>query len=162
MGIDIAKKDNADAQREKEKVTIMVRNNIIARQQKILKELYELVLIAKKYISNPNFSTMPKYDVSVSYGEFANPSFENQLQVLGAALNSGTLSPEKYVELLWGDSIGDEEKMHELEFIKGNQQQQAGSSMLDNLTNFEGGMPSEENEEKPKEEKEPAKEVGNE
>ena len=32
MGIDIAKKDNADAQREKEKVTIMTRNNIINRE----------------------------------------------------------------------------------------------------------------------------------
>ena len=154
MGIDIAKKDNADAQREKEKITIMTRNNIIARQQRILKQLYELSLIVKKYIDNPDFGTLPKYNISISFGEFANPSFENQIQVLGSALNSGTLSPEKFIELLWGSSLSDEEKLKELEYVKKNQQSQQGSSLLDNLTNFEGGMPNFENEEKPEDKEE--------
>lgn len=131
MGIDIAKKDNADAQREKEKITIMTRNNIIARQSKILKTVYEMALIMKAYMENPDMVSIPEVEVSVSYGEFANPSFENQLQTLGSALNSGTLSPEKYIELLWGDTLSPEEKQKELEFVKSSRQQE--TSMMDEL-----------------------------
>ena len=36
MGIDIAKKDNADAQREKEKVTIFTRNAILEKDGRML------------------------------------------------------------------------------------------------------------------------------
>lgn len=131
MGIDIAKKDNADAQREKEKITMMTRNNIIVRQQKILKNLYQLLLVAKAYIENPDLVSIPDFDVSVSFGEFANPSFENQLSILGAALNSGGLSPEKYIDLLWGDTISVEEKLKELEFVK--KSREAEPSMMDEL-----------------------------
>lgn len=131
MGIDVAKKDNADAQREKEKITLMTRNNIIARQTKILKMVYQTALIMKAYIDNPDLVSIPEFDVSVSFGEFANPSFENQLQMLGSALNAGTLSPEKYIDLLWGDSLGEVEKIRELEFVKSSRQQE--TSMMDEL-----------------------------
>lgn len=131
MGIDIAKKDNADAQREKEKITIMTRNNIISRQTKILNDVFSLALIMKSYIQNPDLITMPELNVSVSFGEFANPSFENQLSILGAALNSGTLSPEKYVELLWGSTLTEEEKQRELLYIQ--QQRQTQEPMIDEM-----------------------------
>jgi len=131
MGIDIAKKDNADAQREKEKITLMTRNNIISRQTKIITELFELSLVMKAYIQNPNFITVPTFNVSVSFGEFANPSFENQLSTLGAALNSGTLSPEKFVDLLWGDTLSKEDKQRELLYIQ--QQRQPQEPMIDEM-----------------------------
>jgi hypothetical protein len=131
MGIDIAKKDNADAQREKEKITIMTRNNIIARQMKILENLYELSLIMKSYIDNPNFITVPQFNVSVSFDEFANPSFENQLSILGSALNSGSISPEKYIDLLWGDTLTDIEKQQELQYIKS--QREGQGAMIDEM-----------------------------
>jgi hypothetical protein len=39
LGIDISKRDNAEAQREKEKVTIFTRNGIIDTETPILKDL---------------------------------------------------------------------------------------------------------------------------
>lgn len=131
MGIDIAKKDNADAQREKEKITMMTRNNIIARQTKILKNLYELSLIMKTYIENPDLITVPNLEVNVAFGEFANPSFENQLSTLGSALNGGTISPEKFIDLLWGDTLSEEEKAIELQYIQ--KQREGQGSMIDEM-----------------------------
>ena len=117
MGIDIAKKDNADAQREKEKVTIMTRNNIIERQTKIIKELVTLCLMIQEYIDTGDI-TIDNYDFSIKFDEFANPSFENELSVLGNAWSDGQISTRKYVELLWGDKLSEEEKEIEIQELE--------------------------------------------
>lgn len=116
MGIDIAKKDNADAQREKEKVTIMTRNNIIDRQTKILKELLSLCMCIQEFLDTGSISLID-YDIGVKFNEFANPSFENELQVLGPAWSNGQISTERYVELLWGGKLSEEEKIVEREWL---------------------------------------------
>lgn len=121
MGIDIAKKDNADAQREKEKVTIMTRNNIIDRQTKIVKELLSLCLTIQEYLDTGTI-TIQDYDISVKFNEFANPSFENELQVLGPAWVNGEISTRQYVELLWGDKLSKEDKEVEIAWLDSNKE----------------------------------------
>ena len=119
MGIDIAKKDNADAQREKEKVTIMTRNNIINRETKIIKELLSLCLSLQEYLDTGSI-TLQEYDISVNFNEFANPSFESELRTLGPAWSDGQISTSRYVELLWGDKLSDEEKAIEIAWLDDN------------------------------------------
>jgi hypothetical protein len=126
MGIDVAKKDNAEAQREKEKVTIMTRNNIIARQTKIIKDLLYICLCLLEY-KETGIITLGKNEISVTFNEFANPSFENQLQTLGTAWSNGEISTERYVELLWGDKLSDEDKAKEIAWLDDNKK-------ADNLT----------------------------
>ena len=122
MGIDIAKKDNADAQREKEKVTIMTRNNVIAGETKILKNLYSMCLDVYEFMTTGHI-TLQEHEINIKFDEFANPSFENELQVLAPAYTSGGISAEQYVELLWGDKLSDEEKAEEVARIKERMQQ---------------------------------------
>ena len=117
MGIDVSRKDNADAQREKEKVTIMTRNNVIERQIRIVKDLLKKCLMLAEYMQTGQI-TMKDYDIDVTYDEFANPSFENELQYLAGALQSRSISPEMYIDKLYGTSLSDEQKRHELEFIQ--------------------------------------------
>jgi hypothetical protein len=120
MGIDIAKKDNADAQREKEKITIMTRNNIILKQKRIISKLVQLTLLVEDYINNPQITQFQNYtDISVDFDEFANPSFENQLSALGSALQAGNISVDRYIELLWGDALSEQEKLKEKEYVEG-------------------------------------------
>jgi hypothetical protein len=120
MGIDLAKKDNADAQREKEKVTIMTRNNIILKQKRILQKLVKLTLMVEDYINNPQVAKFENYtDISVDFDEFSNPTFENQLSVLGSALQSGSISIDRYIELLWSDTLSEQEKQKEKEYVEG-------------------------------------------
>lgn len=121
MGIDIAKKDNADAQREKEKVTIFTRNNVIDSEIKQLKELFGLALMVKEYMDTDQIS-IQEYDISVKYCEFANPTFEAMSTTLLPMLSQGGISTEMYVDKLYGDSLSDEEKQAEIAKIKENQQ----------------------------------------
>lgn len=133
MGIDIAKKDNAEAQREKEKVTIMTRNNVIAVESRVIKALMELCLMLKEFKITGDITLDEDYQIEVKFDEFANPSFENELQVLGTAWRDGEISTEKYVELLWGDKLTEEDKQREIEALEQNRQS-------DNLTmgDFDG------------------------
>lgn len=116
MGIDLAKKDNAEAQREKEKITIMTRTNIIAAEEKMIKKIVRLSLMLKDYIDTGEMFDK-HYEINVKYNEFANPSFETQLQVLGQAWANGEISTENYVELLWADKLSDEDKQKEIKWL---------------------------------------------
>ena len=121
MGFDIAKKDNADAQREKEKVTIFTRDNIINAETKQLKKLFKLALMMQEYMDTGSIS-MRDYDVSVKYCEFANPSFESLSAILLPMWTSGAISTEMYVNKLYGDSLSDEEKMQEIAKLEENKE----------------------------------------
>lgn len=118
MGIDIAKKDNAEAQREKEKVTIMTRNNIINTQGRVDKRVIELALDLLEFRDTGTILPKRDYGFSVSYDDFANPTFEQRLSSLSTAYAAGAISAEKYVDLLWGDDLSQEEKSLEVSRLK--------------------------------------------
>lgn len=121
LGIDLSKKDNAEAQREKEKVTIQTRNNIIDRETKIIKELYSLCLSIQEYMDTGSI-TIQEYDISVKFNEFANPSFENELTILGPAWKEGQISTKRYVDILWSDKLSEEDKNQEIIWLDENKQ----------------------------------------
>ena len=117
LGIDLAKKDNADAQREKEKTTIMTRNNVIAMETTIIEKLVKLCLSIQDYIDTGKIK-MLDYEVSVKYNEFANPSFESLSKTLLPMFTSQAMSTKMYVDKLYGDSLSDEEKEEEIKWLE--------------------------------------------
>ena len=119
LGIDVAKKDNAEAQREKEKQSIFTRNLIIKTESKMLVQFCEMLLMWLDYMETGNFNDSG-YEISVKYDEFANPSWESLLGVLGPAWVSGELSTERYVNLLWAGRLSDEEMLKEIEWLDSN------------------------------------------
>lgn len=127
MGMDMARNNNALAQREKEKITISTRNTINKAETEALKKLIKIAIATYKFLnSNGVFYIDDEMEINIKYNEFANPSFENELQILGNAWNLGQISTEKYVELLWGDKISDEDKAKEVAYLEKNR-------MRDNL-----------------------------
>ena len=121
LGIDIAKKDNADAQREKEKQTIFTRNTIIKNETKALVQLCNMLLMCQDYMDIGRFEEKD-YNISIKYDEFANPSFESELQILGPAWVQGEISTERYVSLLWAGKLSDEEMVKEVAWLDENRQ----------------------------------------
>ena len=118
MGIDVAKKDNADAQREKEKITIFTRNVLIeAETENILKPLFNQVLEAVQLMKDSQ-STCDDYSISIKYSEFADDSFENKLQKLGEAYVKGTISTDMYLDKLYGDTLSTTERDREMKYLK--------------------------------------------
>ena len=121
LGIDIAKKDNAAAQREKEKVTIFTRNALINGEERILRSLMEQMLMAKEFMDTGAVS-VHTYDISVKFNEFADDSFENKLEALGKAYDMEEISTDMYLNKLYGDTLSEEERAAEKEFLESARQ----------------------------------------
>lgn len=116
LGIDVKKLDNAEAQREKEKATLYTRNNIIEAFVPMLKKLIDTVF---KAYNTALLAPLEDIDVDVSFGEYANPSFEAVVETLS---NPNTpMSIEAKVDEMWGDSKDQAWKDEEVARIKEQQ-----------------------------------------
>ena len=148
LGMDIAKKDNAEAQREKEKVTVFTRNKLARAEKKILEKLFNELLIANELMHTGSI-TVFDYTISVNYPEFADESFENKITILGEMLVKGALSYKMYLTKLYGGSLSEEDYKQELEFLEEFHQAQeenpyGDEEMMDNETELQeetGGNP---------------------
>jgi len=120
LGIDVAKKDNAMAQREKEKVSIMTRNNIMNGEERMIKQIVTLSLMLQEYMDT-GIITLMDYDINVKYCEFANPATETMLPILGNAWSQGQMSTERFVKMMWPDD-SDEEREKEIAWLEENRQ----------------------------------------
>lgn len=130
IGIDIAKKDNAEAAREKEKVTIFTRNGLIAMEEPIQESLMRQLLIADQLLhSNKEYNLIELPDseedwgISVKYDEFADASFEAKLETVLTAWQGGIMSDDMAIEYLHRSSP-DNVKERELKFIKDQRKQE--------------------------------------
>ena len=118
LGIDVKKLDNAEAQREKEKTTLYTRNAIVEALQESLPELVSICINAYKVLNHEN---LEEVKVSIPFGEYANPSFESQVETVSKAKIGGIMSIEASVEELYGDSKEEEWKKEEIARLKAEQ-----------------------------------------
>ena len=147
LGIDVKKLDNAEAQREKEKATLYTRNAIVEALQETLPELVGAAINAYHILLK---QPVEEVKVDIPFGEYANPSFESQVETLAKARPGvPMMSIEAQVEELYGDSKDDEWKQEEIARLKAEQgiaeveepgiNMSAGGFQL----NTEGGEPDE-------------------
>lgn len=112
LGIDVKKLDNADAQREKEKATLYTRNAIVEALQDMLPKLVGAAINAYNIL---NRNAVEEVKVDTPFGEYANPSFESQVETLAKARPGvPMMSIEAQVEELYGDSKDDTWKKEEI------------------------------------------------
>jgi hypothetical protein len=115
LGIDLKKTDNGEAQREKEKVTLYTRGQIVNALNKAIPQLVSTTM--KTYDTMQN-KAPAEYEASVKFGEYASPGFDTTVDVVGKAKSFGIMSTEKCVDELYGDTMTDEEKAEEVARIK--------------------------------------------
>ena len=119
LGIDVKKLDNAEAQREKEKATLYTRNAIVEALQETLPELVGASINAYNILHK---KSVEKIKVDIPFGEYANPSFESQVETLAKARPGvPMMSIEAQVEELYGDSKDDTWKKEEIARLKAEQ-----------------------------------------
>lgn len=119
LGIDVKKLDNAEAQREKEKTTLYTRNDIIESLHECLPLLINSIL--KAYDTYKNKTIGEDIEVTVEFGEYANPSFEATVETIAKAKTGGIMSIEASVDELYGDSKDNDWKAKEIQRLKEEQ-----------------------------------------
>lgn len=118
LGIDVKKLDNADAQREKEKATLYTRNAIVEALTDMIAKLIGTCINCMNVL---NGQAVEDVKVSVPFGEYANPSFESQVETVAKGKQGGIMSIEASVEELYGDTRDDEWKQEEVARLKAEQ-----------------------------------------
>lgn len=118
LGIDVKKLDNAEAQREKEKATLYTRNAIVKALQETLPELVSMAINTYNLMNN---MAVEEIKVNIPFGEYANPSFESQVETIGKARTQGIMSIERTVEELYGDTLDEHCKQEEIQRLKAEQ-----------------------------------------
>lgn len=115
LGIDVKKLDNAEAQREKEKTTLYTRNRIVDVLQtvipKVIQAVFDVITIA-------DGNAPSKINAELTFGEYANPSFESQVETVGKGRTQGIMSIEAAVDELYGDTKDEDWKSTEVSRIK--------------------------------------------
>lgn len=115
LGIDLKKTDNAESQREKEKVTLHVRNKIVDALNETLPELFRTILQCYDLMCG---QAPGDYEITVKFGEYASPDFGTTVDTVGKAKQYGVMSLETSVDQLYGDTWTKEEKEAEVERLK--------------------------------------------
>ena len=118
IGIDVKKLDNAEAQREKEKTTLYTRNTIVEALQEFIPQLVSMTINSFNVL---NRRPIEEITVNVPFGEYANPSFESQVETVAKAKTSGIMSIEASVDELYGDSKDEQWKSEEVIRLKSEQ-----------------------------------------
>ena len=147
LGIDVKKLDNAEAQREKEKATLYTRNAIVEALQEELPEVISACINACHILMK---QPIEEVKVEIPFGEYANPSFESQVETLAKARpGSSIMSIEAQVEEMWGDSKDEAWKAEEVKRLKAEQGitevEEPGMNMAAGgfMVNTEGGRSDE-------------------
>lgn len=120
LGIDTKKLDNAEAQREKEKTTLYTRQNFVELLENVIPQLVKTAINADLIIKNRAVIS-DDMEVKVKFGEYANPSFESQVETVGKARQNGIMSIATSVDELYGDSKSEDWKAEEVQRIKEEQ-----------------------------------------
>ena len=137
LGIDLKKTDNAESQREKEKVTLYTRGQIVNALNKVIPELVSTVMMV---YDNMQQKAPAQYEASVKFGEYASPGFDTTVEVVGKAKTYGIMSAEKCVDELYGDTMTDEEKAEEVARIKAENSISMEEPLVKQDTNPEGDL----------------------
>ena len=127
IGIDVKKLDNAEAQREKEKTTLYTRQKLVGLVQKVVPQLVLTALNAQELLAKGGSPITEALEIKANFGEYANPSFESQVETISKARTGGVMSIRTSIDELYGDSKDDDWKEEEVRRIK----EESGIATLD-------------------------------
>ena len=156
MGIDVSTKNNASDTREKEKVTIFTRNNLLESERDVMEHLGSDLLVAYElmHLKPGETASTNHYDISVQYKEFANGSFESRLEAVQTAWSGGLMSDDLAIDMLYGTDLSEDKKAKELKFLQEEKKRKEEANMA-NAPEMQGdfGVLGAENENNDKKEK---------
>ena len=118
LGADLKRTDNAEAQREKENITLHVRGRIVDALCDILPELAGTALMAEDLLCG---RTPGRYRAAARFGEYGRPDFGTAVDTVARARAGGIMSIEQAVEELYGDAWTPAEKAAEAERLRREQ-----------------------------------------
>jgi hypothetical protein len=146
LGIEVQRNNNAEAMREKEKVTMVTRDDIIDNEKAAIEKLMKLAMRVDDVM---NGRKTQEDDIAVDYPEYASPTFEQTTATLLPLWMADAISPEQFAKMLHTDTLTEADLQKEIAYLTEKKKSPAldvGDIFPDN----EDGAPQED-EDKPEE-----------
>ena len=102
IGYDISKKDNAEAQREKEKTTLQTLKDMQDYEIDTLTRLFTITMAVDDLISNPN-AIPDRTNIQVMFSDYAIPSRSERIEKFSPAYLNGAISIDRYIQEVYFD-----------------------------------------------------------
>jgi hypothetical protein len=115
LGIEVQRNNNAEAMREKEKVTLVTRDDIIDNERAAVEKLMKLALRVDDVM---NGRKAQDDDIAVDYPEFASPTFEQTVATLLPLWMADAISPEQFAKMLHTDTLTENDMQKEIEYLE--------------------------------------------
>jgi len=120
FGFDISRKDNALAQREKEKITMQTLKDLKEYNIPVKEQLAKVLLASDGLMQDAKYK-YTDINVEVKYKDYATPSLSEKIQAYKDAVLSGVLSVDRFISECYGDEskeAQEKEKQAILEVLK--------------------------------------------
>jgi hypothetical protein len=116
LGYEIQRQNNAEAMREKEKVTLITRDDIIDNERGVIERVLKLAMTV--YDAMLGKKTM-EYDIAVDYSDFSSPTFDQVVATLLPLWSADAISPKQFAAMLHTDTLTDQELAEEIAYLEG-------------------------------------------
>jgi hypothetical protein len=144
LGIEVQRNNNAEAMREKEKVTMVTRDDIIDNEKAAIEKLMKLAMRVDDVM---NGRKTQEDDIAVDYPEYASPTFEQTTATLLPLWMADALSPEQFAKMLHTDTLTEVDLQKEIAYLTEKKAKPA-MDVSDLFGENEDGVPQED-EDKP-------------
>ena len=113
LGFNVSADASGESQKEKKDTTIITRNHITARLEKVIRKLVIAIIKAKYQVEGRIITD--DIVVDFTFGEYSRLSFDDKIRTLASARpGEAIISKETIINELWGDSKSEEWKAEEL------------------------------------------------
>ena len=113
LGFNVAADSSGESQKEKKDMTLITRNHITTRLEKVIRKLVAAIIRAYYQSIGGNAGDV---NVEFTFGEYSKMSFDDKIKTLSAARpGEAIMSKEAMIDELWGDSKDEDWKKEELE-----------------------------------------------
>ena len=102
LGYDISKKDNAEAQREKEKATLQSLKDLQDYEMDILPRLFKMVMAVDCLIFDED-AIPTETNIQVMFSDYATPSRSERIEKYSDAYLKGAISIDRYIQEVYFD-----------------------------------------------------------
>lgn len=130
IGYDISKKDNAEAQREKEKATLQTLKDMQDYEIDTLTRLFTITMAVDDLISNPN-AIPNKTNIQVMFSDYATPSRSERIEKFKDAYLSGAMSIDRYIQEVYFDEDKETQEKEKQALLKAKAQSKFNFNILD-------------------------------
>lgn len=113
LGFNVAADSSGESQKEKKDMTLITRNHITTRLEKVIRKLVAAIVRAYYQSVGGNAGDV---NVEFTFGEYSRMSFDDKIKTLASARpGEAIMSKEAMIDELWGDSKDEDWKKEELE-----------------------------------------------